>query len=102
MFLKDFVINDRIPPSPPKASTATWPYRFGHAVLDFMVERHGEEGSAGSSNEYRTTWIPPWRRRSSGPSTWSPSSSTAVPLWLRERYLPALAEWGEPEQYDGL
>ena len=100
MFLKDFVINDRIPSVTADGVYGYMAYRFGHAVLDFMVERHGEEGFRRFLYEYRTNLESTVEKALKRAFDVEPFEfDRQFRLWLREKYLPALAEWGEPEQY---
>lgn len=97
--LRDAVVNDIIP-SVGQNFGGFFAYRFGHEVFSYMVERYGWDGLRDFIFEYRN----------------SPGSNVERPLkrafditveefdsdlrlWLRKRYLPALIEKGEPQEF---
>lgn len=100
MFLKDFTINDRIPSVTTDGVYGYMAYRFGHAVLDYMVETYGEDGFRRFLYEYRTNLESTVEKALKRAFDMEPFEfDRQFRLWMRERYLPALAEWGEPEEY---
>ena len=48
MYLRDAVVNDRIPSVTSSLVGGFFAYRFGHAVFDYIEERWGKEASATS------------------------------------------------------
>jgi hypothetical protein len=100
MYLRDYVVNDRIPSVTADGVSGYMAYRFGHAVLDFMTERWGEEGVRRFLYEYRANLDSTVEKALKRAFDMEPFEfDRQFRLWLRERFLPALAEWGEPEQY---
>jgi Tol biopolymer transport system component len=100
MFLRDYVVNDRIPSVTAGGVSGYMAYRFGHAVLDFMTERWGEEGFRRFLYEYRSNLDSTVEKALRRAFDMEPFEfDRQFRLWMRERFLPALAEWGEPEQY---
>ena len=55
MYLRDAVVNDRIPRVTSTNVDGFFAYRFGHAVFDFIEERWGKEAFRDFMIEMRNT-----------------------------------------------
>ena len=100
MFLRDAVVNDRVPSITQSGVQGYFAYRFGHAAFDFMEERWGKEGLRDFLYEFRNTLG----------SSVEPAVEKALGIepeefdlefrrWLRRTYLPRLVETGEPSDF---
>ena len=100
MFLRDFVVNDRIPPISSNGVGGYMAYRFGHAVFTYIEETYGLDGFRRLLYEYRTNLEGTLEKPIKRAFDVEPREfDRAFRLWIRKRYLPSLSEWGEPEQY---
>ena len=55
MYLRDAVVNDRLPPITSGQAGGFFAYRYGHAAFDFMEERWGADGVIDFLFEFRNT-----------------------------------------------
>jgi len=100
MFLRDAVVNDRIPPVSRWSGSGFFAYRMGHAVFDFIVERWGWEGFVDFIYEYRNTIGGRIARAIQRTFRMEPEEfDQEFRLWLRKRYLAELLETGEPAEF---
>ena len=99
-FLRDAVVNDRIPPITEIEGGGFFAYRFGHAVFDYLEERWGVEGVRDFVFEVRNTLggsVGKALERSFGVE---PEDFDAdFRRWLRRKYLPELVASGEPGDF---
>jgi WD40 repeat protein/surface antigen Omp85-like protein len=102
MFLRDFVVNDRIPSV--TLDIQGYPaYRFGHAVFDFIEERWGKEGFLDFLDEMRNSLggrVDRALKRAFKLET--EEFDIEFRRWLRKKYLPELLKTGEPSDYGRL
>lgn len=100
MFLRDAVVNDRIPPVSQWNGGGFFAYRIGHSVFDFMVERWGWEGFTDFIYEYRNTIGGRIARAIERTFRMDPEEfDQEFRLWLRKQYLAELLETGEPGEF---
>lgn len=100
MFLRDAVVNDRIPPVSTWSGGGFFAYRIGHSVFDFIVERWGWEGFIDLIYEYRNTIGGSIARAIQRTYRMDPEEfDQDFRLWLRKRYLAELLETGEPGEF---
>jgi Tol biopolymer transport system component len=100
MFLRDAVVNDQIPPITQTNIQGFFAYRFGHAVLDFMEERWGDDGLLDFLYEYRNTIggrVGPAVERAFRMD--GEEFDIEFRRWLRRKYLPELVATGEPSDF---
>lgn len=100
MFLRDAVVNDRIPPVTQVNFGGFFAYRFGHAVFDFIEERWGRDGFLDFIYEIRNTIGSRVDRAVERAFKMEPEEFDAeFRRWLRRKYLPQLVETGEPGDF---
>src|SRR5215210_2893308 len=103
MFLRDAVVNDRIPPVSQAEFGGFFAYRFGHAVFDFMEERWGRDGFLDFLYEIRNTvGARPDRAIQRAFKLEPDEFDIEFRRWLRKKYLPELVETGEPSDFGRL
>lgn len=100
MYLRDAVVNDRIPSVTRQNFTGFFAYRIGHAVFDFIEERWGKEGFLDFLYEVRNTIGFRIDRAVERAFNIEPEDFDAeFRRWLRKKYLPELIETGEPGDF---
>lgn len=100
MFLRDAVVNDRIPEMTRWNGGGFFAYRMGHALFEFMVERWGYEGYLDFIYEFRNTLSGSIGRAVERTFRMEPDEfDQEFRLWLRRRYLAQLLETGEPGEF---
>lgn len=100
MFLRDAVVNDRIPPVSQWSGAGFFAYRIGHSVFEFIVERWGWEGFVDFIYEYRNTIGGSIARAIERTYRMDPQEfDDEFRLWLRKQYLAELLETGEPGEF---
>lgn len=100
MYLRDAVVNDRIPSVTRANFGGFFAYRFGHAVFDFMEERWGKEGFLDFIYEVRNTIGSRVDRAIQRAFKMEPEDfDLEFRKWLRKKYLPQLVETGEPSDF---
>jgi hypothetical protein len=103
MFLRDAVVNDRIPPISRADFGGFFAYRFGHAVFDFIEERWGRDGFLDFLYEIRNTVGSRPDRAVERAFKMEPEEfDIEFRRWLRKKYLPELVETGEPSDFGRL
>ncbi len=103
MFLRDAVVNDRIPPISRVDFQGFFAYRFGHAVFDFIEERWGRDGFLDFLYEIRNTvGARPDRAVQRAFKLEPEEFDIEFRRWLRKKYLPELVETGEPSDFGRL
>ncbi len=100
MYLRDAVVNDRIPSIIQRGVSGFIAYRFGHAAFDFIEERWGEEGFRDFLYEFRhTIGSRPDRALERALKIKAEDFDLDFRRWLRRKYLPTLVETGEPSDF---
>ena len=100
MYLRDAVVNDRIPQVTSSQVSGFFAYRFGHAVFDFIEERWGKEAFRDFMMEMRNTIGARVGRAVERTFNMDPEDFDGeFRRWLRRRYLPELLETGEPGDF---
>ncbi|REK12152.1 MAG: hypothetical protein DWQ36_00340 [Acidobacteria bacterium] len=100
MFLRDAVVNDRIPPVTEGQVSGFFAYRYGHAVFDFMEERWGKDGVMDFIFEFRNTIGSRVGRAIERAFRIEPEDfDLEFRRWLRRKYLPELVATGEPSDF---
>jgi hypothetical protein len=100
MYLRDAVVNDRIPSVARTNFEGFFAYRFGHAVFDFIEERWGKEGFLDFLYEVRNTIGSRVDRAVKRAFKLEPEDfDVEFRRWLRKKYLPQLVETGEPSDF---
>ncbi len=100
MFLRDAVVNDRIPSILERGVSGFLAYRFGHATFDFIEERWGKEGFRDLVYEFRNTFGGRADRAIERAFKIHPEDfDLDFRRWLRKKYLPQLVETGEPSDF---
>ena len=100
MYLRDAVVNDRIPPVARTNFEGFFAYRFGHAVFDFVEERWGKEGFLDFIYEVRNTIGGRIDRAVKRAFKLEPEDfDIEFRRWLRKKYLPQLVQTGEPSDF---
>ncbi|HSN87558.1 MAG TPA: collagenase [Thermoanaerobaculia bacterium] len=100
MFLRDAVVNDRIPSVTQTNFGGFFAYRFGHAVFDFIEERWGRDGFLDFIYEIRNTIGSRVDRAVERAFKMKPEDfDLEFRRWLRKKYLPKLVETGEPGDF---
>lgn len=100
MFLRDAVVNDRIPSVTRSDFGGFFAYRFGHAVFDFIEERWGKEGFLDFIFEIRNTIGSRVDRAVKRAFRMDPEDfDVEFRKWLRKQYLPQLVATGEPSDF---
>jgi Tol biopolymer transport system component len=100
MYLRDAVVNDRIPSVARADVKGFFAYRFGHAVFDFMEERWGKEGFLDFIYEVRNTiGARVDRAIKRAFKLEAEDFDLEFRKWLRRKYLPQLVETGEPSDF---
>jgi Tol biopolymer transport system component len=100
MYLRDAVVNDRIPSVTRSDFGGFFAYRFGHAVFDFIEERWGKEGFLDFLYEVRNTIGSRVDRAVKRAFKMEPEDfDIEFRRWLRKKYLPQLVETGEPSDF---
>lgn len=103
MYLRDAVVNDRIPSVTQTNFGGFFAYRFGHAVFDFIEERWGREGFLDFLYEVRNTIGSRVDRAVKRAFKLEPEDfDLEFRRWLRRKYLPQLVETGEPSDFGRL
>ncbi len=99
MVLRDAVVNDMIP-SVDNPFGGFFAYRFGHAVFSFMESQWGMDGVRDFIFEYRNNLGPSVDKSLKRAFNLNVEEFDArFRTWLRKRYLPALIEKGEPQEF---
>ncbi len=100
MYLRDAVVNDRIPSVARGEVEGFFAYRFGHAVFDFIEERWGREGFLDFIYEIRNTIGSRVDRAVKRTFKIEPEDfDIEFRRWLRKKYLPQLVQTGEPSDF---
>jgi len=100
MYLRDAVVNDRIPPVTKGDFGGFFAYRFGHAVFDFIEDRWGKEGFLDFIEETRNTFGGKVDRAVKRAFRLEPEDfDIEFRRWLRKKYLPELVKTGEPSDF---
>jgi Tol biopolymer transport system component len=100
MYLRDAVVNDRIPSVTRTDFGGFFAYRFGHAVFDFIEERWGKEGVLDFLFEVRNTIGSRVDRAVKRAFKLEPEDfDIEFRRWLRKKYLPELVQTGEPSDF---
>ena len=100
MYLRDAVVNDRIPSIVQRGVSGFLAYRFGHAAFDYVEERWGEEGFRDFVYEMRNTIGSRSDRALERALKIEPEEfDLDFRRWLRKKYLPQLVETGEPSDF---
>jgi Tol biopolymer transport system component len=100
MYLRDAVVNDRIPSVTRTDFGGFFAYRFGHAVFDFIEERWGKEGFLDFLYEVRNTIGSRVDRAVKRAFKLEPEDfDIEFRRWLRKKYLPQLVATGEPSDF---
>ncbi|MCL4838363.1 MAG: PD40 domain-containing protein [Thermoanaerobaculia bacterium] len=100
MFLRDAVVNDRIPSILERGVSGFFAYRFGHAAFDFMEERWGKEGFRDFVYEFRNTLGGRVEKAVQRAFRIEPEDfDVEFRRWLRKQYLPQLVATGEPSDF---
>ncbi len=99
-YLRDAVVNDRIPSVTQSNVSGFFAYRFGHAVFDYIEERWGEDGVRDFLAEIRSNLGGDVGRAFERAFQIKPEDMDAdFRRWLRRKYLPQLVSMGEPSDY---
>ena len=100
MYLRDAVVNDRLPPITSGQASGFFAYRYGHAAFDFMEERWGADGVIDFLFEFRNTIGSRVGRAIERAFRIDPEDfDLEFRRWLRNRYLPELVATGEPSDF---
>ena len=100
MYLRDAVVNDRVPSVARSNFQGFFAYRFGHAVFDFIEERWGKEGFLDFIYEVRNTLGGRVDRAIKRAFKLDPEDfDNEFRRWLRRKYLPQLVQTGEPSDF---
>ncbi|HSM14986.1 MAG TPA: hypothetical protein VLA66_13045, partial [Thermoanaerobaculia bacterium] len=100
MYLRDAVVNDRIPSILQRGVSGFLAYRFGHAAFDYIEERWGEDGFRDFLYEYRNTiGSRPERALERALKVDPEDFDLDFRRWLRKKYLPELVATGEPSDF---
>jgi Tol biopolymer transport system component len=100
MYLRDAVVNDRIPAVTSSQVSGFFAYRFGHAVFDFIEEKYGKEAFRDFMVEMRNTIGARVGRAVERTFRMDPEDFDGeFRRWLRKKYLPELLETGEPADF---
>ena len=100
MFLRDAVVNDRIPSILERGVSGFFAYRFGHAAFDFIEHRWGKEGFRDFVYEFRNTLGGRVEKAVERAFRIEPEDFDAeFRRWLRQKYLPQLVATGEPSDF---
>jgi Tol biopolymer transport system component len=100
MFLRDAVVNDRVPPIAQRGVSGFLAYRFGHAAFDFIEERWGKEGFRDFLYEFRNTFgSRADRALERAFRIEAEDFDLDFRRWLRQKYLPQLVATGEPSDF---
>lgn len=103
MFVRDAVVNDRVPKVTEGDVGGFFAYRFGYAVFDFIEEQWGEEGVQDFINEMRNTLGGRVGKAVNRAFQMSPEDFDAdFRRFLRRKYLAELLETGEPADFGRL
>jgi len=100
MYLRDAVVNDRIPSILQRGSSGYMAYRFGHAAFDYIEQRWGAEGFRDFIYEFRNTFGGRADRALQRALKIEPEDfDLDFRKWLRQQYLPELVQTGEPSDF---
>jgi Tol biopolymer transport system component len=100
MYLRDAVVNDRIPSVTRGNPQGFFAYRLGHAVFDFIEERWGKEGFRDFIYEIRNTLgFQVDRAVERAFKLDAEEFDGEFRRWLRRKYLPELIQTGEPGDF---
>lgn len=100
MFLRDAVVNDRIPRVTQWDGGGYFAYRIGHAVFDFIEDRWGKDGFQDFIYEFRNTIGGGVGKAVKRTFRLDPEEfDQDFRRWLRKKYLPQLLETGEPADF---
>ncbi len=100
MFLRDAVVNDRVPSIVQRGVQGFLAYRFGHAAFDYIEERWGKEGFRDFLYEFRNTFgSRADRALERALKIEAEDFDLDFRRWLRREYLPQLVETGEPSDF---
>jgi outer membrane protein assembly factor BamB len=100
MFIRDAVVNDRIPSLTKGDFGGFMAYRIGHAAFAFIEDRWGHEGFLDFFYEMRNTFGSKVDRAVKRAFKMDPEDfDTEFRRWLRKKYLPQLVATGEPGDF---
>ncbi len=100
MFLRDAVVNDRVPSIVQRGVSGFLAYRFGHAAFDYIEERWGQEGFRDFLYEFRNTFGSRADRALERSFRMEAEDfDLDFRRWLRKKYLPELVATGEPSDF---
>ncbi|HVT60897.1 MAG TPA: hypothetical protein VHR45_21205 [Thermoanaerobaculia bacterium] len=100
MFLRDMVVNDRIPSLTKTDFGGFFAYRIGHAAFAFIEDRWGHEGFLDFFYEMRNTFGSKVERAVKRAFKMEPEEfDSEFRRWLRKKYLPQLVATGEPGDF---
>ena len=100
MFVRDAVVNDRVPAITQSGVGGFFAYRFGYSVFEYIEYRWGPEGMRDFIVELRNTVGGRVGRAVERAFGLSPEEFDAdFRRWLRKRYLAELLETGEPGDF---
>lgn len=100
MYLRDAVVNDRVPSIVQRGVYGFLAYRFGHAAFDYIEERWGQEGFRDFLYEFRNTFGSRADRALERSFRMDPEDfDLDFRQWLRKKYLPELVATGEPSDF---
>lgn len=100
MYLRDAVVNDRVPSIVQRGVGGFLAYRFGHAAFDYIEERWGQEGFRDFLYEFRNTFGSRADRALERALRIEPEDfDLDFRRWLRQKYLPELVATGEPSDF---
>ncbi len=100
MFLRDAVVNDRIPSILQRGVHGYMAYRFGHAAFDYIEQRWGQEGFRDFIYEFRNTFGGRTDKALERALKIKPEDfDLDFRRWLRKKYLPQLVATGEPSDF---
>ncbi len=100
MFVRDAVVNDRIPPITQTNVQGFFAYRFGYSFFEYVEDRWGKEGVRDLILETRSTLGPRMGRAVERAFQMEPEDFDAdFRRWLRGKYLRELLETGEPSDF---
>ncbi len=101
MVIRDAVVNNIVPPITQVNSLSFLTYRFGEAAFDFIAEEFGDEGIRNFLFEYRRVLLTGNVGKAIKDSFGMEPEEfdRQFQRYLRKKYLPALLEKLEPEDY---
>lgn len=101
MVIRDAVVNNIVPPITQVTALSFLTYRFGEAAFDFIAEEFGDEGIRNFLFEYRRVLLTGNVGKAIKDSFGMEPEEfdRQFQRYLRKKYLPALLEKMEPEDY---